>query len=484
MNILLIKAKGTSIEHPSLTPPLGLMYIAAYLKKINPSHKIEMIDLRVQNLPMNKLREVAEGFNPQVVGISAVTMESLDMHEIAAVVKSQLSECKIVVGGPHPSSFIRPTISDSNIDYIVIGEGELTFAELIKVLDNGDNISSVKGIVFKKNGEICITPQREYIQDLNSLPFPLWDLIDFETYSGYYSMSLRGKRRYMVMFTSRSCPFRCIYCHNMFGKGFRARSPENVIEEIDVLYNKYNISEIEILDDIFNFDLKRVERICDLIVERGYKINIAFPNGLRADLLEKKTLEKMKDAGTRFISIAVESTSPRIQKMIKKNLNISKVAEVINYAAGLGIFTNGFFMMGFPTESLEEVKRTVDFALRSKLHTAHFFIVTPFEGTELYENYKELVRNSGVDFSNYNYYRSSFKLSELSTKKLQQLQFYSYFQFYLNPKRALRILYAYIKNSGTTYGLIFYVWYILRTGIIRIARIFLESWRKYLRMLK
>lgn len=470
MNILLIKARGTSAEHPSVTPPIGLMYIAAYLKKINPSHRIEIIDLRVKNLPMNKLREAVEGFNPQVVGISAVTMESLNMHEIAAVVKSQLSDCKVVVGGPHPSSFVRQTISDSNIDFIVVGEGELTFAELIKSLENGDDTSSVKGIVFKRNGEISVTPQREYIQDLDSLPFPLWELIDIELYSNYYSMSLRGKRRYMVMFTSRSCPYRCIYCHNMFGKGFRARSPENVIEEIGVLYNKYNISEIEILDDIFNFDLKRVERICDLIVERGYKLNIAFPNGLRADRLEKRTLEKMRDAGTRFISVAVESVSPRIQKMIKKNLNISKVKEIIIYAAELGIFTNGFFMLGFPTESLEEVKETVGFALRSKLHTAHFFIVTPFEGTELYEKYKELVRNSGVDFSNYNYYMSSFKLSELSTKKLQRIQFFSYFRFYFNPKRALRIVYSYTKNTGSASGLIFYMWYILRTGILRIIR--------------
>ncbi len=283
----------------------------------------------------------------------------------------------------------------------------------------------------------------------------------------------------MVMFTSRSCPYRCIYCHNMFGKGFRARSPENVIEEIDVLYNKYNISEIEILDDIFNFDLKRVERICDLIIERGYKISLAFPNGLRADRLEKRTLEKMRLAGTKFISVAVESASPRIQKMIKKNLNIPKVAEVIDYAAGLGIFTNGFFMIGFPTESLEEIKQTVDFALRSRLHTAHFFIVTPFEGTELYENYKELVRNNRIDFSNYNYYRSSFKLSELSSEKLQQIQFLSYFRFYLNPKRALRIAYSYIENSGNIKGLIFYGWYILRTGIIRIMRNFLKLGRIY-----
>ncbi len=472
MNILLIKAKGLTSEHPSVTPPLGLMYIAGYLRNVNPSHKINIIDLRVKNLSTDKLVGLIEEFDPQVIGISSVTMEALSMHEIAAIAKATSPHSKVVVGGPHPSSFVNKTIVDTNIDYIIISEGELTFAELVKSIEDGGDVEGIKGIVFKKNGKIYITPQREYIQNLDSIPFPAWDLIDIEAYSNFYSMSLRGKRRYMAMFTSRSCPYRCIYCHNMFGKGFRARSPTNVIEEIDILYNKYNISEIEIFDDIFNFDLQRTERICDLIIERGYKINLAFPNGLRADRLEKRTLEKMRCAGTRFISIAVESASPRIQKMIKKNLNIHRVAEVIDHATQLGIFTNGFFMIGFPTESLEEVKQTIKFALRSKLHTAHFFIVTPFEGTELYENYKELIRNSGVDFSNYNYYRSSFKLSELSTKKLQQIQFFSYFRFYLNPKRALRIVYSYIRNSGTIRGLIFYLWYILRTGTIRIMRNF------------
>ncbi len=140
MNILLIKAKGLTSEHPSVTPPLGLMYIAGYLRNLNPSHRINIIDLRVRNLSSHKLAEIMEEFSPQVVGISAVTMEALSMHEIAAIAKATLPEAKVVVGGPHPSSFVNKTIADTNIDYIVIGEGELTFAELVKSIEEGRNV--------------------------------------------------------------------------------------------------------------------------------------------------------------------------------------------------------------------------------------------------------------------------------------------------------------------------------------------------------
>lgn len=447
MKILLIKARGLTFQNFHITPPLGLMYLAGYLRETFKNIEVKILDTRVyKNRYKERLAVELKDFEPAMVGISAVTMEAKSMHEIAGMVKEVLPESKVVVGGAHPTSFLRRTLEDRNIDYVVRGEGEETFAELVRVIVEEGEVRKVKGIAYREDGDLVETEPRGYIEDLNTLPFPAWDMINIDDYARFWSMSPRGKRRYMVIYTSRSCPYRCIYCHNIFGKGFRARSPENVIEEIDILYNRYNIKEIEIVDDIFNFDSKRVERICDLIVERGYDLRIAFPNGLRSDLLNNSLLEKMRKAGTVFITFAVESASPRIQRLIKKNLRLDKVKEAIEHAVKLGIFSNGAFMLGFPTETEEEVKETIRFAVESNLHSAYFFIVTPFEGTELFEMVSEEVRRS-LHYNEYSYYRTNHQISDVKEGKLFKLWHIAYLKFYLSSLRSIRYVYTMYKNK-------------------------------------
>lgn len=469
MNILLLKARGASLlTYHSATQPLGLMYIASCLKRKHPSINIKIIDTRVTKFSREKLRVLLEEFHPEITGISAVTMEANSMHELAGIVKATLPECKVIAGGPHPTSFLKKTLEDMNIDFTVKGEGELTFEELVESIKKEVDVRKVKGIAFRNNGDLIQTEPREYISGLDSLPFPAWDLIDIEAYSRFWSMSPRGPRRYMVIYTSRSCPYHCIYCHNIFGKGFRARSPENVLEEIDILYNKYGIKELEVVDDIFNLDVQRAERICDLIIERGYDLAIAFPNGLRSDRLDKNLLEKLHRAGTRFISFAVESASLRIQKLIKKNLNLEKVKEAIKTAVELGIFSNGFFMIGFPTETEEEIKHTIKFAINSKLHTAYFFIVKPFEGTELFERFGLNRVSQLKDYTDSSYFKIKYNLSQVDDKKLLKLCQLAYFKFYFNPVRITRIICNYAMNSPHLMNIIYFFWSCVKITFVRL----------------
>lgn len=446
MNILLVKSTGLTYQNFSVTQPLGLMYLASYLRNNLKDVNIKILDTRIFKDYRKELVNNLKVFNPSIVGISAVTMEANSMHEIAGIVKEMIPGSYVIAGGPHPTSFLRRTLEDRNIDYVVKGEGEVTFYELVKTLSEGDDVSRVRGIAFRKNGDLIQTEQQEFIKNLDSVPFPAWDLIDVDAYRKFYSMSPRGKRRYMVIYTSRACPYQCIYCHNMFGKKFRARSPENVIGEIDILYNKYGIKELEVVDDIFNLDVERAERICDMIIERRYDLRIAFPNGLRSDRLDKHLLEKMRRAGTVFISFAIESASPRIQKLIKKNLRIEKAKEAIENAVRLGIFSNGFFMLGFPTETEEEVRETIRFAVGSNLHSAYFFIVTPHEGTELFEMVPEL-KTKKVPFDDYSYLRTYFQISNVGEEKLFRLWHSAYLRFYFTPTRWPRWIYSMLRNN-------------------------------------
>jgi radical SAM superfamily enzyme YgiQ (UPF0313 family) len=245
-------------------------------------------------------------------------------------------------------------------------------------------------------------------------------------------MASLGFRRYMALFTSRSCPFHCIYCHNIFGKGFRARSPQNVLEEVKFLMNTYGIREFEILDDIFNFNTKRASEIFKMLP--GLGASFSFPNGLRTDLLDEDQLRVLKDGGVNYISIAVETASPRLQKLIKKNLKLDKVWNAIEICNRLRIFTRGFFMLGFPTETRDEIKQTISYACSSALHTAMFFIATPFQGTEM--EAMQGGKNSKIQasFRDYDYFAAPFNLSDIDSKDLFRLQRNASIRFTLSPK--------------------------------------------------
>jgi len=431
---LFIKCGNMTRMNYGVTTPLGVMYLASVVRK--KGHLAKVLDMRFES-QRAKLDITMREFSPDVIGLSAITIEADAMHGIAAEIKKTSPRVVIIAGGPHPTSYPREVLSDKNIDLVCLGEGEGAVEDISVHLDK--QVENIPGIAFRRNGEIILNPIRPYPDNLDEISFPAWDLIDIEGYSRVSSMSAIGFRRYMGLFTSRGCPYRCIYCHNIFGKTFRSRTPQNVIAEMESLVRNYGIREFEIYDDIFNLDKNRAEKIFDYIIEKNLNVNISFPNGLRSDLLDRPFIEKMKKAGVNYVSIAVETASEGIQKLVKKNLNLDKVEEIIKICTKLRIFTRGFFMLGFPTETEEGIKRTIKFALRSRLHTAGFYIVTPFKGTELFRFIGENT-TTAVPFRDHDYFTGYFNLSEVLSKKLFLYQWIAIIIFYLHPKRLFLIL--------------------------------------------
>ena len=443
--ILLFKSRSIVTKNSGVTPPLGLLYIASSLR-VRLGADVRIVDALLEKNPLKSLISALRSFNPDVVGISALTAEAIMAHRAAAAIKSEASSVPIIMGGPHPSSDPEIVLSDSNIDTVVIGEGEDTFTELVRlIMSEGPDwrkpelLRNIDGLAFLADGKAELTKPRQPIKDLDSLPFPAWDLIDYKKFWKMFSMATVGARPYLTMFTSRGCPYKCIYCHQIFGKSFRSRSPESVVEETAMLM-KMGAKDIEVLDDIANLNQERFDRILELMLERNMHPALSFPNALRADIVNKESVNLLKRVGTGEISVAIETASERLQKLLNKNLSLEKASHTIEMLADRRIFTRGFFMLGFPTETEEEMLSTIRFAHSSRLHLALFFTPNPFRNTELYDLYiNKAEMPSSLNSIDYEYYGAPFNASEVTERRYRMLYRWAYYGFYFNPRRAWRL---------------------------------------------
>ncbi len=439
VRVLLVKGFFNEPGITQMGHPLGIMSIAAVLRR-DFGYDVRILDMRLEGRDYDRLEESIRELSPHFVGISGQSSESVSLAEIAASAKKVDPKTVVVIGGPHSTAYGETLVANPNIDYAVAGEGEIIVGKLIERLTAGRDASDLPGLKYLRDGELVDTGRADHYDDLDRLPMPAYDLVPVFEYKQYDRFSRTGRGDYMTIFSSRACPYNCIYCHDIFGKKLRARSAESLFGELEHLYSKYGIREFEIVDDVFNIRRGRVLEFCDRIIESGMRISIAFPNGLRGDLLDREVLEKLERAGTRYISFAVETASPRMQKLIRKNLDLEKVERNISIARSLRIHSHGFFMIGLPGETLEEMSSTVDFILSSELHTFNLFTATPYRGTRMGEMAEEMGRSVVTDF-NQDYYSKGFvNMTDVPAEEINRLRRKALVGFYAKPSRMIGIL--------------------------------------------
>lgn len=441
--------RSTNRRNLSIVQPLGILYLVGALRRDldPPPGEMRVIDYALSGSTPRSLSRVIEDFAPDMVGISGLTVESNLMLRVARLARESVCRPVVVAGGPHATSDPAHLLDSGTVDYVVLGEGEHTLPELIDCLRRGGDPREVPGLALPgEEGKPLLTPRRELLSDLDQLPEPAWDAIPLADYSAQpvFTMcqSLRTPLVAAVM-TSRGCPFGCFYCHKYFGRKVRARSPAHVIAEMELLYHQHGVREFHLIDDFFNFDLARVREICRLIGERGLVVSLAFPNGIRGDQLDEETLRAMKQAGTYKLYVAVESGSERVQKYIGKRMNLDALQRNITIAARLGISVSAFFMIGFPTETREEMEQTIRFALRSKLHGANFYKVIPFPGTRLADIWAETYpapREGATAYEDYMFHTRNLPAPPERMKLLDEMQVRAYRRFYGNPRRSATYL--------------------------------------------
>ncbi len=392
---------------PSVFQPLEIAYIAGVLEK---QHKVRIIDAPTegwrnledigglkyrQGLRNEEIAAIVKEWSPDVVGVTVpFSGWWVSINEVTSAVKAVNKDITTLLTGLHPSVRPKECLEDPNIDFAVVGEPEQTAAELVDTLEQGKAVENVRGLGFVKDGKTIITPPRPLIKDLDSLPFPARHLLPMKEYfAAVKENPLRGEisKPWSMMITSRGCPHQCVFCtiHNVMGRTWRARSPQNVVDEIEQLVNTYRVKQIDFFDDNMTLDKKRAAAIFDLIVEKKLDIEWYTPNGIRADTLDEPLLRKMKASGCKKIRIAPESGVQRVvDQVIKKNQKLADVEKAVVLARKAGIRVGCFFVMGLIGETKDEMNQTIKYAYKLRKLGAdrfYFSIAMPVYGTELYE---------------------------------------------------------------------------------------------------
>jgi len=421
-------------------PPMGALYLAAYLRRQNPSRTFRIVDMVLEQQPPDRIDGVLREFQPDICGITCLTAAAVNAFKVARRIKLWNKDCPVIIGGPHPSFMPETVFDEPAVDYCVMGEGEQSMANLVAALETGSVPHDLEGVGFRgHSGMRCNPPPLP----IDTIPWPAYDLIDVQRYHRSPFLTHLGRLKYpeyMTILSSRACPYGCIYCHNIFGKKFRARDAEDFVEEMVMLNKDYGVRDFHIIDDVFNLKRDRALHICELLQKRLPGIAISFPNGLRTDLLDKEVLTALKKAGLYLFAAGIESADPEIQKLINKNLDIGKAFNAIEEAARLGIVVHGFFMMGFPGETEKQLQATIEFARKSRLNTAGFFAVTVYPRTQLFDLAVKMGLTLKTNFDLYNYHTISVNLTQVSDQRLQELRAEAYRRFYLNPRRIFNII--------------------------------------------
>ncbi len=379
---------------------LGLGYIASYLEKYG--HNVKIIDSLAEGYEnVVKCEKYGEIFyrvgleysdiakkiptNTDIVGITApFTNTTLIIKELSSVVKKLLPAKPIVIGGIFPSTLSHEAVM-LDVDYVIRGEGETPFLELA----SGKDPANIKGLVFKKGSTVIDNGVAYQIKNLDEIPFPARHFLPMEK---YLRISPRGERNRCTasIITSRGCPYDCTFCsiHSMYGYKYRYRSPENVLQEIKILIEQYDINHIEFEDDNLTLNIKRAQAIFEGIINLDRKITWAAPNGIRIDTLTWEMLETIKMSGCISLNLAVESGDPFILQKMNKKSDLTKIEEVTKMCGKLGIITKGCFILGYPGEDRESYEKSISYAKQLReagMSVFYFNIIQPLPGTKLYQ---------------------------------------------------------------------------------------------------
>jgi len=456
---LLIKAPYLEVykgldEVATNQAPLGLAYIAAVLREAN--HSVILLDSENMDMTYEDVGILIKKENPDIVGITCATVNFGNAVRLAKVAK-QSADPLVILGGIHATALPDDVLKDhTEIDLVVIGEGEITMRELCNAMSSGGKVdyASIAGLAFRNEaGQIEKSPPRPLIMDLDSLPFPARDLLPLEKYNVQLQMSNTFGIK-ATMISSRGCPNHCTFCssHLTMGRRVRFRGIKSVVDEMEHLVNEYNVKYIMFYDDTFTINYKRTVEICNEFIAR--KLKVHWFAHARVNTVDENLLRLMKRAGCSHVSFGVESGNQTILNNIKKGTTLDQARKAVKACQRAGIKTMSTFMFGNPGETAETINDTIDFAVELNPDQAVFSVLVPLPGTEVFNKYHGVLFDTSPNWEDFKTVVTSNKLAlkskTLTTEMLIKALHTAWRRFYLRPTYLLRQLWR-TKNFAELY---------------------------------
>jgi len=405
-------------------PHLGLGYLASSLEQ-NGFEEILIIDAKLERKNLDNVLYDLKAFNPDVLGITAMTHEIIQASQLAEQVREIFPPITIVVGGVHVSILPQETLEEfPAFDYGLRNEGEKSFPLLMKALSEKGELETVPNLAYRTDNSIHLTTQADWLNDLDSIPFPAWNRFP--------------KAREYPILTSRGCPFQCNFCHP-YGQKVRYRSPENVIEELDWVVSEFKPDIINVYDETFGIDQERTFKLLDLMIKHAIPQRTRWWAYTRVNVATDDLLRKMKDAGAFMIGFGIETGNEEILKKSKKNIKLKRAEELVSIAKKIGLKTQTYFILGHPYETLETINDTIDFAIKLNGDLTCFGIMVPYPGTKIYEMAKNGEGGYRLIAKTWNDYNkqigNALELVSIPRKKIERLQMFAYLKVFLKNHR-------------------------------------------------
>jgi len=404
IRFLLLNLPGFEHAVSSVSINLGVATIAAMIRR--KGDNVELLDLNLYKDYLKVLQNKIDELKPQFIGFNICTPQFDMAKKLSEFIKSIDEKICIICGGSHATALPMEVLKKTSIDIIVLGEGDYT---ILDILHNHPNkLEKIEGICFERDEHIIKTGNRSLIKDLDLLPYPALDLFEVEKYI-YPSQSCK-KNPVGLIETSRGCPGKCIFCSRLIGgRACRFKSPERVVKEI-IYAHSIGFNEVHFADDNFTTDIKRAITICDLLIENDINVPWVPRSGIRVDYVNRELFKKMAEAGCYHIPFGIESTSQRVLNICNKGITIEQIKNAIKMAKDFGFEVTGYFMIGLPEQTSEDIKRDVEFAEKIDLDFVKFGATIPYPGTPLFYKWKRENRILTFDWSRYHYATNPFEI--------------------------------------------------------------------------
>ena len=456
MNILLAKPDNIS-DH--IQPSIGLGILAEILRK--SGHSVQLLDFLKDKINFKNFITLITPLNIDIIGFQCYTFDIYIIKKYVELIRKFLPSTKIILGGPHPTTLPEETLIffANDIDYIFLGESEIS----LKLFCAGESVNNIKGIGYrdKSTGDIVYS-YPEFNDNIDEYGMPAWDLIKPETYPPAQHGAFYKKFPIAPIIMTRGCPFPCTFCAGnlIMGKKIRKRSVNLIIEEIKYLYHHRGIREFHFVDDNFTMDKNYVMEFLKELKKLQIDISWATPNGVRMDSLDDEMLVLMKETGLYLISLGIESGSDRILKLMKKGNTVEKIKKYIKIISNHDIDIAGFFILGYPGETIDDIKQTITFSLKLPLIRANYFTFLPFPGTEIYNQLKKSGELDSINSKKFFFTNATYPPEGISRNELKSLQRGAFIKFFIRPSILIKNIMAIRSFLHFKYlGIRFYHWF-------------------------